>query len=132
MDERGRNGLADGKIAHIARVVAVNCTKAHMCVDLLQGGARTGCCWRCLAGTTTTGLRTSLIDKGVLAPHGDLLVFTQDCVFDSASAPLAVIRGQASSGPGLWATAEAKTLKSFEAEQVKEAVTALPQNEADI
>ncbi|WP_165614394.1 GIY-YIG nuclease family protein [Paraburkholderia ginsengiterrae] len=114
--------------------------------DLLKAEAiYTGAGLRVLKGATAVSvvsdafsrhnynrLRTSLIDKGVLAPQGDVLVFTQDYVFDSASAPLAVIRGQASSGPKLWMTAEGRTLKSFEEEQVKEAVTASPQDEAEI
>lgn len=70
-----------------------------------------------LGGAYVT-LRSELKSKGVLAEHGDKLVFTQDYTFSSSSAAAAVVSGSQRSGPQTWfRSTDRKTLKEVEAEE---------------
>ncbi len=67
-------------------------------------------------------LRKQLLDKGVLLPEGDHLVFTQDYRFASPSTAAGVMVGSAVNGRVAWKTPGGKTLKEIQ-NQSAEAVT---------
>ena len=61
-------------------------------------------------------LRKQLLDKGVLVPDGDHLLFTQDFRFASPSTAAGVLTGRAANGRTAWKTSEGKTLKAIQSE----------------
>lgn len=67
-------------------------------------------------------LRKQLLDKGVLFPEGEHLVFTQDYRFASPSTAAGVMVGSAANGRVAWKTSAGKTLKEIQ-NQSAEAVT---------
>ncbi|WP_438037153.1 GIY-YIG nuclease family protein [Sorangium sp. So ce204] len=62
-------------------------------------------------------LKEGLIKDGKLMKRGDLLKFTSDVLFSSASAAAAVVYGNAANGRVCWKTQDGKTLKELEEEQ---------------
>jgi len=66
-------------------------------------------------GTTT--LRNTLIEKGVLRPDGNFLLFTSDYSFSSASAAAATVIGASANGRILWKMPDGRTYGDWEAGQ---------------
>lgn len=63
--------------------------------------------------------RTNLVERGVLVPEGNALVFTQDYRFSSPSNASGVIVGASSNGRLAWKDEKGRTLKDIQAEQAK-------------
>ena len=63
----------------------------------------------------TTGLRNTLLDKGVLRQEGDFLVFISDYNFSSASAAAAIVIGASANGRILWKLPDGRTYADWEA-----------------
>lgn len=63
--------------------------------------------------------RQLLKDRGVLSPHKDKLVFTQDFRFSSPSTAAGVLVGGASNGRIAWKDASGKTLKAIQEERLE-------------
>jgi len=66
-------------------------------------------------------LRQQLINRGVLAPDGDQLVFTQDYRFASPSTAAGVLVGGAANGRLGWRDSDGRTLKSIQDERAEAA-----------
>jgi hypothetical protein len=62
-------------------------------------------------------LRTELRERGVLAPEGEVLRFTQDYTFNSPSLASSVIKGSSSNGRVDWKDASGRTLKELQEAQ---------------
>src|SRR3954463_59018 len=67
----------------------------------------------------THDLRSDLIENGVLEPTSEGLTFTQDYVFRSPSASAAVLLGRSANGREEWRTADGRTLKQVQDEQLE-------------
>jgi len=67
----------------------------------------------------THDLRADLVENGVLKQVPEGLVFTQDYVFRSPSASAAVLLGRSANGREEWRTADGKTLKQIQEEQLE-------------
>ncbi len=63
-------------------------------------------------------LRAELVDRKVLVPEGDALVFTQDYRFSSPSMASCVLVGGSSNGRTAWKTAKGKTLKEIQEDRL--------------
>lgn len=59
-------------------------------------------------------LRRELLDRGVIVPRADGLVFAQDYVFNSPSTGAGVVLGRSANGRVEWKTPEGKTLKELQ------------------
>lgn len=59
-------------------------------------------------------VRQQLLDEGVLAPHGELLRFSESFAFTSPSAAAATIAGSARNGRESWKLEDGRTLKQVE------------------
>ncbi len=75
-----------------------------------------------LAGRLFTEVYGHNLDKGVLVPDGDHLLFIQDFRFASPSTAAGVLVGSAANGRTAWKTSDGKTLKVVQNENA-EAVT---------
>lgn len=64
-------------------------------------------------------LRQQLLDRNVLAPDGNHLVFTQDFRFASPSTAAGVLVGGAANGRETWQTPDGRTLKSIQDERAE-------------
>jgi hypothetical protein len=64
-------------------------------------------------------LRKQLLDKDVLSPNGDHLVFTQDYRFASPSTAAGVMVGSAANGRVAWKSSGGKTLKQIQKENAE-------------
>jgi hypothetical protein len=73
-----------------------------------------------LKGTTESmipgwvALKQELLASGKLVEKGELLVFTDDVLFNSPSAAAAVVYGNNANGRVLWKTEDGRTLKEIE------------------
>jgi predicted GIY-YIG superfamily endonuclease len=67
----------------------------------------------------THDLRADLVENGVLEQGPEGLAFTQDYVFRSPSASAAVLLGRSANGREEWRTADGKTLKQVQEEQLE-------------
>lgn len=67
--------------------------------------------------------RAQLIERGIVAPHGDGHVFAHDHVFSSPSAAAESVGGASLSGPALWKTKRGECLKDWQT-RIAEAVKA--------
>lgn len=65
--------------------------------------------------------RANLVERGVLVPDGNALVFTQDYRFSSPSSASGVIVGVSSNGRIAWKDEKGRTLKSLQAKQARAA-----------
>lgn len=65
----------------------------------------------------TTALRNTLLEKGVLRKEGDVLVFTSDYNFTSASAAAATVIGASANGRILWKLPDGRTYADWEENQ---------------
>ena len=72
-------------------------------------------------GSGYAAYRAELVDSGKLKLKGGTLVFTDNVLFNSASAAASVVCGYAANGRVSWRAADGKTLKEIEAEQVAQA-----------
>jgi hypothetical protein len=72
-------------------------------------------------------IRKSLMSQGILVPEGDLLVVTQDYVFDSPSSAAGVLLGRAANGRTEWKDGRGNSLKHLQAEALRQPGTDLPQ-----
>jgi hypothetical protein len=61
-----------------------------------------------------SNLRKDLCTQGVLMPHADHLVFTQDYVFNSPSTAAGVVLGRSANGRIEWKNKAGKTLKEIQ------------------
>ena len=66
---------------------------------------------------STAALRHTLIDKGILRPEGNFLVFLSDYSFSSASSSAAVILGASVNGRLLWKLSDGRSYGEWEAAQ---------------
>ena len=62
------------------------------------------------AGNWVIGMRTDLLEKGVLVASGELLEFSSDHVFSSPSAAAAVVLGRRANGWIEWKYKDGRTL----------------------
>ena len=58
--------------------------------------------------------RELLVEKGLLKPEDNYLVFTKDIEFGSPSTAASIVRGGASNGLTTWRNSSGKTLKEIE------------------
>jgi len=72
-------------------------------------------------------IRKSLMSQGILVPEGDLLVVTQDYVFDSPSSAAGVLLGRAANGRTEWKDSRGNSLKHLQAEALRQSGTDVPQ-----
>jgi hypothetical protein len=66
----------------------------------------------------TSDLRASLVENGVLVKDGNVLIFTQDYVFDSPSEAAAVLLGRSVNGREKWLSANGRTLKELQEDAI--------------
>jgi len=64
--------------------------------------------------------RQQMIDSGLFVREGDLLRLTRDTVFGSPSTAAALLMGRNTNGRTQWKTADGKTLRQLQEEQVAE------------
>lgn len=58
-------------------------------------------------------IKTKLINQGILSQKDNILLFTQDYLFNSSSTPAMVIMGSSVNGKEQWKTSDGKTLKEL-------------------
>lgn len=59
-------------------------------------------------------VRRDIIERGVLIPHGEQFMFTQDYAFSSPSTAAAVVLGRSANGRTEWKDEKGKTLKALQ------------------
>ena len=67
--------------------------------------------------TNGVAKRKALIDMGVLQQQGDVYVFTQDYVFNSASLASSIVLGRSSNGWVDWKDSQGRSLKDIQAQE---------------
>ena len=114
-----RAGKRGGAVRHASGGVAQ--ARHRIAQLLLLFVVRSGSKARVRTTTTiprgTTALRNTLLDTGVLRQEGDILVFTSDYSFSSASAAAAAVIGASANGRILWKLPDGRTYADWEANQ---------------
>lgn len=70
------------------------------------------------AGSWVIGMRSDLLEKGILTERGSLLVFTTDHVFSSPSAAAAVVLARRANGWKEWKYKDGKTLDEVKRQSI--------------
>ena len=62
--------------------------------------------------------RQELIEREIVVPKGDKLVFSQDFLFPNPSIAAAIVMGRSAGGPREWKDEKGRTLKSYQEKDI--------------